>query len=112
KVSTERLWSASLSRSSSVTPATAAITWISSSMISGRRPSEKFGTHSTSLDIGFRFSSTVSVGVHDRSSERLPRLPDGHHPSPTVVIGYPRDAPARTQFEQAAHFVPLTCHRE
>src|SRR5213593_3444771 len=48
-VSTERLWSASLSRSSRVTPGTSAITWISSSMTSGRRPSEKFGTHSTSL---------------------------------------------------------------
>ena len=47
KVTTVRLCEASLETSRMTTPSTAAIASRMAAMTSGRRPSEKFGTHST-----------------------------------------------------------------
>src|ERR1700693_1434314 len=49
KVMTERLWDASEETSRTETPSTDAIAVRISSITSGRRPSEKLGTHSTSF---------------------------------------------------------------
>ena len=47
-VSTLRLWSASLSRSSRTTPGTVKMACTMASILAGSRPSEKLGTHSMS----------------------------------------------------------------
>src|SRR5438270_13579285 len=49
-VITQRLWSESISRSSSETPGIFMASTMASTMLLSR-PSEKFGTHSTSVDI-------------------------------------------------------------
>ena len=49
KVTTLRLWVSSREWSSSVTPSIWPMAWTISSSTSGRRPSEKFGTHSIRL---------------------------------------------------------------
>src|SRR5882724_11429885 len=46
RVTTERLWSASISRSSTYTPGTLLIAATIASIFAASRPSEKFGTHS------------------------------------------------------------------
>src|SRR5580704_5060203 len=51
-VTTLRLWSASLSRSSKYTPGTSRMAAMMASILAASRPSEKFGTHSTIRFIG------------------------------------------------------------
>jgi hypothetical protein len=62
-VTTERLWSGSISRSSSVTPGTAAMLSRIWSTTSRRRPSEKFGTHSTSRGISHSWTFGSWTGL-------------------------------------------------
>src|SRR5262249_40602527 len=80
-VSTLRLWSGSISRSRNVTPGTAAIASSNWSTTSRRRPSEKFGTHSTRRGI---------LGIlHGTAAEPGPRA---RHANPRVL---PPANPAR-----------------
>src|SRR5258708_31694078 len=58
-VTTERLWSASISRSSTYTPGTLLIAATMASTFAGSRPSEKFGTHSISRFIASAFYLVV-----------------------------------------------------
>src|ERR1700757_536569 len=56
-VMTHRLWSASISRSSTYTPGTLLIACTIASTLAASRPSEKFGTHSISrFIVWFRLS--------------------------------------------------------
>src|SRR5882757_6523641 len=63
-VSTERLWSASISRSSTYTPGTLLIAATIASTFAASRPSEKFGTHSINRFV--KLGSSFLRHIHHR----------------------------------------------
>ncbi len=77
-VTTERLWLASLVRSSTVTPSTDAPAATISSTTSDRRPSEKLGTHSMSIAVNARSSNggleLAAAGNRGRALRHAHRL--------------------------------------
>src|SRR5437660_1133050 len=98
RVTTERLWSASISRSSTYTPGTLLIAATMASTLAASRPSEQLGTHSISR---FLFSVLYPACPHHylRASAcgpvmsavhtRTPSSPDYLTPPASLVLGQP-----------------------
>ena len=133
-VTTERLWSASISRSSTYTPGTLLIAVTMASTLAASRPSEKLGTHSISRFIFSAFCpvcppncSAVSAcdPVMSAFHTRTPSFPDCLarssflvfvRPVLAVARALPTPASARGAFAAAAllplaPFLPATAAR-